>query len=95
MIFDSMPPMSFRLVHTTLLKHFNQWWSPLRLPIDLPGDVIVVQAMARYICGHGSNANIPQSYYSAVNHYDINLPDLIILLTDLIKIPQDKVKQLD
>ena len=78
-----------------LLKHFNQWRSPLLLPIALCGDTIPAQALAGYMCGHGSNAHIPQSYHSATHHYDIDIPDLMAFLTELIKTSQDKARLLD
>ena len=94
MTFDSIPPKFFKLAHDMLLKHFNQWRSPLLLPIALCGDTIPAQALAGYMCGHGSNAHIPQSYHSATHHYDIDIPDLMSFLTELIKTPQKKLDNL-
>ena len=51
-----------------------------------------IQALAGYIHGHELNAHIPWSYYSDTYHCDINVLNLTVFITNLIKTPEDKAE---
>jgi len=72
------------IVHVVLIKHFDQWASPMLLPMALVGDEFVAQAVYKYLCAEAGiviedNKN-PQLYHSEVHRNQIDLQKCLAFL---------------
>ena len=90
MTINVMPAKFFKLAKDVLIKHFDQWRSPMLLPLVLGGDAIPAQALSSYLCYLNPNPTIPQTYYSHTHHVHINVQSMMVFLTGRIKTPEDR-----
>jgi len=79
-----MPCKFLHSAHTVLIKHFDQWTSPMLLPMALAGDEFVAQALSKYLCAKVGIAidddSMPQHYHSEVHRKQIDLQKCLAFL---------------
>ena len=91
-----MPCKFLHIAHTVLIKHFDQWTSPMLLPMALAGDEFVAQALPKYLCAKVGIAieddNMPQHYHSEVHRKQIDLQKYLAFLKKRISPMQANLK---
>ena len=85
-----MPAKFFKLAKDMLIKHFDQWRSPMLLQLVLGGDAIPSRALSSYICLLNPNPTLPQTYYSHTHYAHINVQSMMVFLTGRINILEDQ-----
>ena len=83
-----MPKKFFDVAHQMLIKHFDQWRSPMLLPLVLGGDDIPTKAIAGFMCDIAIAQ--PPSYYSEIHHAEINVSLLTSFLTEKVSTIEKK-----
>ena len=85
-----IPAKFFPLAKDMLIKHLDQWWLPMLLPLILGGDTIPSQTLSWYLCYLNPNTTLPQTYYYHTHHLHIHVQSVMAFLIGRINTLEDQ-----